>query len=370
MKLRRISNGLGLLAATVALALAVSGPATAQDSGGKDVLRIGWAQDPKTLNPFVGVERGGLHDLGDQLGPARQLQPEGPDPGARRSPRAGRSPRTARTVTFQLIQDAKWSDGKPITSADVKWSLEVARRERRCCSPATPTNVTAIKTPDEHTVVIETKQPDARIIGGLFVYILPEHIWGKVPVKELTASYQPELPLVGSGPYIVTEFERGRILQHGARTRSGAGEAPAFDEIQFIKYGNAGRGRARAHARRDRHRPRGPAGDVRPPRRAGGHRDGERAHVLVHRARVQPLLGGELPGREVQPRRPGHDGAPGDRLRDRPRADQRDREPGTPRSSPTASCPRSTSPSTRCRSRTTRTTPSSRTRSSTRPAGC
>ena len=72
-------------------------PAGAQDDGGeKKVLRIGWAQDPQTLNPFVGPGRGGLHDLGDQLGPARQLQPGGPVARRPASPRAGRSPRTGR----------------------------------------------------------------------------------------------------------------------------------------------------------------------------------------------------------------------------------------------------------------------------------
>ncbi len=30
-----------------------------------------------------------------------------------------------KTVTFQLDPDAKWSDGEPITSKDVKYSLEV-----------------------------------------------------------------------------------------------------------------------------------------------------------------------------------------------------------------------------------------------------
>ena len=44
-------------------------------------------------------------------------------------------------------------------------------------------NVTSIETPGRHTVVIETSKPDARIVGGLFIYILPEHIWGKVPVE-------------------------------------------------------------------------------------------------------------------------------------------------------------------------------------------
>ena len=57
--------------------------------------------------------------------------------------------------------------------------------------------------------MIETKKPDARIVGGLFIYILPEHIWGEVPLDEVTGDYQPELPMVGSGPFVVTEFERG-----------------------------------------------------------------------------------------------------------------------------------------------------------------
>ena len=43
---------------------------------------------------------------------------------------------------------------------------------------------------------------------------------------------------------------------------------------------------------------------------------------------LQPLLRGGLPGGEVQPGGAGPDDPPGDRLRDRPRADQRDRHPG------------------------------------------
>ena len=74
-------------------------------------------------------------------------------------------------------------------------------------------NVTSIKTPDAHTVIVNTKRPDARIVGGLFIYILPKHIWGKVPVKQLTGSYQPDIPMVGSGPYVVTDFQPNRFLK-------------------------------------------------------------------------------------------------------------------------------------------------------------
>ena len=236
MRLRRISNGLALLAATVALALAVSGPATAQDSGGKDVLRIGWSQDPKTLNPYVGVneEEFTIWAINWELLVGFNPEDLTPAPAIAESWDVSED---GKTVTFHLIKDAKWSDGVPITSADVKFSLE-SLGENGLLFTGYTEGVTAIKTPDEHTVVLETKKPNARLIGDLFVYILPKHVWGKVPVKDLTTSYQPEVPLVGSGPYIVTDFERGRIL-HMEPNPEWRGETPSFDEIQFIRYGSA-----------------------------------------------------------------------------------------------------------------------------------
>jgi peptide/nickel transport system substrate-binding protein len=86
------------------------------------------------------------------------------------------------------------------------------------------------------TVIIKTKQPDARIVGGLFAYILPEHIWGKVPVKKLTGSYKPPVPMVGSGPFVVTQFQHGRIIRM-TRNKYYRGPKPKFDEVQWIKYG-------------------------------------------------------------------------------------------------------------------------------------
>jgi peptide/nickel transport system substrate-binding protein len=58
-----------------------------------------------------------------------------------------------------------------------------------------------------------------------------------VPVGELTGSYKPELPLVGSGPFVITEFQPNRItrLEKNPNFR---GPEPKFDEIQFIRYGN------------------------------------------------------------------------------------------------------------------------------------
>ncbi len=233
MKVRRILIGLSLFCATIAAALAVSGSATAQDSG--SVLRIGWAQDAGTLNPFTGLDEEDYNVWAMNWDLLVNFDPKdlSPAPGIAKSWTVSDD---KKTITFKLDPNAKWSDGKPITSADVKWSLDVLGDNGVLFTNYT-SNVTKIDTPDPTTVVVHTRRPDARIIGGLFIYILPKHVWGKVPLKELTGTYKPPLPLVGSGPYTVTDFERGKILKL-ERNPNFRGPEPAFDQIQYIKYGN------------------------------------------------------------------------------------------------------------------------------------
>jgi peptide/nickel transport system substrate-binding protein len=242
MRLKRLGAkaGLPLMAAIVAAAV-VALPAVAQDSeeGGSDseqILKVGWAQDPQTLNPFFGLDEEDYNVWSINWDLLLNFSPEdlSPSPGIAEEWEVSDD---GKTVTFTLPEDGKWSDGEPITSEDVKWSLETLGSEGDLFAGYT-SNVTSIETPDDQTVVIETKRPDSRIVGGLFVYILPEHIWGEVPVEELTSTYKPPIPLVGSGPFIVTEFERGRIITM-ERNPEFRGPEPEIDEIQWIKYGNA-----------------------------------------------------------------------------------------------------------------------------------
>jgi peptide/nickel transport system substrate-binding protein len=234
MRLRTIVATL-VAAAVVAAAIAATG-AGAQDEGGeKKVLKIGWAQGLQTLNPFVAQDEENFRVWALNWDLLVNFNPDdlSPAPGIAESWEV--SP-DKRSVTFKLIEGAEWSDGEPITSRDVKYSLDVLGGNGLIFSGYT-SNVTSIETPDEQTVVINTSQPDARIVGGLFIYIVPEHIYGKTPVKELTRAFQPELPLVGSGPFIVTEFDRGGVLRMERNPRF-RGPKPKYDEVQFIKYGN------------------------------------------------------------------------------------------------------------------------------------
>jgi peptide/nickel transport system substrate-binding protein len=220
----------------LALAAVLAAPAVAQDGAAKKkVLRIGWAQEPQTLNPFVDQDEEDFriwalsYDLLVGFKPA-DLSPA---PGIAESWEVSDD---RKTVTFKLVSGAKWSDGQPITSKDVKYSLETMAPHSLLFSSYVE-NVKSIETPDDTTVVINTTKPDARIVGGLFVYILPEHIYGKESLKSLQGSYKPTVPIVGSGPYIVSAWERGRIIRM-TRNANFRGAKPNFDEIQWIKYGN------------------------------------------------------------------------------------------------------------------------------------
>jgi peptide/nickel transport system substrate-binding protein len=232
---RSVGAVVAALVATVALVVAVASPVGAQDSDGEQkVLRIGWGQDPQTLNPFVGLDEEDYTIWALNWDLPINFSPEDltPTPGIVEDWEVSDD---GKTVTFHLNPDRKWSDGEPITSEDVKYSLETLGKEGLLFAGYT-SNVTKVETPDDETVVIETKQPDARIVGGLFIYVLPEHVWGKQSIESLTSDYQSELPMVGSGPYIVTEFERGRIIRM-ERNPNFDGPEPEFDEVHFIKFG-------------------------------------------------------------------------------------------------------------------------------------
>ena len=124
------------------------------------VLRLGWAQDPNTLNPFVGQDEEDYTvwainwDLPINFSP-KDLSPT---PGIVESWEVSED---RKTVTMHIEPDMKWSDGKPITSADVKWSLDELGGHGILFTSYT-SSITKIDTPDPETVVVHTKRPDAR----------------------------------------------------------------------------------------------------------------------------------------------------------------------------------------------------------------
>ncbi|MFB9948693.1 ABC transporter substrate-binding protein [Rhizobium puerariae] len=111
------------------------------------------------------------------------------------------------TYAFKLRQGVKWHDGHPFTSADVAYSIrtlkEIHPRRR-----ITFANITAIETPDDHTVILKLSQPAPYLLGALTSQgtpIIARHLYDGTDPTTNPHNVAP----VGTGPYIFKEWVRG-----------------------------------------------------------------------------------------------------------------------------------------------------------------
>jgi peptide/nickel transport system substrate-binding protein len=137
------------------------------------------------------------------------------------------------TWTYKLRPNMKWSDGKPLTSEDIVWTVNTSRDEEWLNHSATTTNLTA-SAPDKNTVVIESKVPDPKL-PIMDVYILPKHIWGKMSADE-RAKYDAT-DGVGSGPFVLEQFEKGQFARFRANPNYYEGK-PKVDKVVLRKFNN------------------------------------------------------------------------------------------------------------------------------------
>ncbi len=119
------------------------------------------------------------------------------------------------TWTFNLRRGAKFSDGRPITSADVLFNFEVAYDA--VLHPSVQDLLIMngqrwqITAPDEYTVVIKTPQPNAMLLSlASSVYIMPKHILEPAfRAGTFASAYSVNTPpdqIVTSGPFRVASY--------------------------------------------------------------------------------------------------------------------------------------------------------------------
>ena len=200
----------------------------------------------------------------------------------------------------------------------------LARRARQPTARSSPSytdNVTKIDTPDDHTVVIHTKQPDARIVGGLFIYILPKHIWGKVPVKDAHGLLPAE-----AAPGRQRSVHRHRVRAGPHRDHGAQPELPRARRRTSTRSSSSSTATRTPSSGRFSSARSTPTLEVQPPsferleqRRNIDDREGPIARL--HRSwRSTAARRRAAPTRKFNPARPGPRRPPGHRLRGRPRA--------------------------------------------------
>ncbi len=72
------------------------------------------------------------------------------------------------TYVFHLRQGVKFHDGQPLTSRDVKWTLDsLLTGKIRSSKAAAYSKVASVEAPDAATVVIHLKEPQASLLWNL-----------------------------------------------------------------------------------------------------------------------------------------------------------------------------------------------------------
>ena len=71
----------------------------------------------------------------------------------------------------------------------------------------------------------------------IFLPILPEHVWGEVDPQAAQTDYVNKPPIVGTGPFITTEFKKGSHVKM-ERNPYFWGTRPTLDELLFEYYTN------------------------------------------------------------------------------------------------------------------------------------
>ncbi|HEU5171765.1 MAG TPA: ABC transporter substrate-binding protein [Gemmatimonadales bacterium] len=129
----------------------------------------------------------------------------------------------ARTLRFHLREDARWSDGRPLTADDVAFSF-AAFADSAIDSPARPylqgADVAA-DDPKTVRVTFATAYPEQLYDATYHVRIIPRHVWDSIP-RERWAADTGTARLVGSGPFRVAAWRRGRFLRLERRSRGSA----------------------------------------------------------------------------------------------------------------------------------------------------
>ena len=122
----------------------------------------------------------------------------------------------ALTITFHLRQDLKWSDGEPLTSADVVYTFDTIKNNAAYYLSSNLQNVESFEAPDDYTVVFNMVQPDMSIVSNIGWYagfILPEHIYNIEGVDWLDNDAAKLLGTpVTSGPYKLGEYVQGQSI--------------------------------------------------------------------------------------------------------------------------------------------------------------
>ena len=154
------------------------------------------------------------------------------------------------TVVYHLRKNLRFADGKPLTARDCVLVIGPCRTRPTTCRRGTATIVLQARAPrSDHARAASIKEPFAPLVTLVLapqgLPILPEHALAKYPNFNHAAF--SELP-IGSGPYVVTRWDRGDRVEMRANPYYWQGK-PRIERltVRFVADANTAINLLRTH---------------------------------------------------------------------------------------------------------------------------
>ncbi len=110
------------------------------------------------------------------------------------------------TYRFQIREDAVWSDGVPISSADVKFMIEAIQSDIESVDESAVEQIVAVNIIDEKNYEIELSEVNCAFLAGLSaIRLLPSHKYAADFSDFETSDFNMN-PDISGGPYILDEW--------------------------------------------------------------------------------------------------------------------------------------------------------------------
>ena len=239
-----------LLGAAAAFALA---PAAMAERGADGHLGIIYWQAPSILNPFLS---GGTKDLESAsliIEPLGRFDQDGVMVPflAAEIPTLdnGGVSEDLTSINWTLKEGLLWSDGTPVTSADVVFTAEYCMHpEGGCAQSAKFEGVSSVEALDELTVKVTFSEPKPNPYGPFMGATSP--IIQAAQFAECLGARAPECTQanfypIGTGPFVVDDFKPNDVISLSANPNYRDPAKPAFATVTFKGGGDAtGAGRA------------------------------------------------------------------------------------------------------------------------------
>lgn len=122
---------------------------------------------------------------------------------------------SADQYTFKLRHGVKWHDGKPFTSADVKFTLELAANpDSASINGSNLPPISSIETPDDYTAVVHLGSPNVTMLATMtLIPMLPQHVLSQYsPASLVKHAYWYTNP-IGTGPFKWGSYTPGQFSE-------------------------------------------------------------------------------------------------------------------------------------------------------------